>query len=671
MATSLRELLIDIKVKVDKSGVKASDAALAQATTSASTFEKALIKVAAAHDKISAAQKRLQASNAANDSAFAKITGLNSRAGISPRAPRPGGIGSMAAPDIFAPAPKTLTRLEELKVRARAAFASVGEKVKAATDTVDSFAAKLFTARNAVAGFAAVIVAREIGQFIGDVIQTGKSLAEMSNRTHVSVESLQGWRALVAKAGIDTGVLETSFRKLSKASRASEKATSPQAKAFKDLGVDAQNASKTGLRPIEDIMVDVGTALAAMTDETAASAIATQLLGPAGYGLVPAFEAGGDAVRKFLETAKENVSVSTEEAKRLKLVGDSVDRAGVKWTGLKNRLVIALLPALEFVAQKFEKVSKWLFDVAKNTKVFQTILGALAAGGIARLIVMLAAWVTRAGGAQVVMKMLGQGLLTAARWALEFIAPLLIIEDFLVFLAGGKSLFGRAFNEIFGEGGAKKVREGLLSVFSKMKDVIGELGSAITGIGSSDLFTGLAKAGLDLILVVLNEIGVALGSDTDKANALAAALERSKERLKKDVSKALGITEESRMPQQEKGITGADGKINYDAPTGSWLVDHIPYGKRLANHLRGSALTDGAGKADYDRNNLQNSSVVPPPSAAEQNSSQRSVTLTDNRTIEVNVSGGDKPGETGRATASAVSGALETDSRQTLSSVSE
>lgn len=40
---------------------------------------------------------------------------------------------------------------------------------------------------------------------------------------------------------------------------------------------------------------------------------------------------------------------------------------------------------------------------------------------------------------------------------------LLILEDFATFLVGGKSLFGRAFNEFFGPGGAKMFQQRLLA----------------------------------------------------------------------------------------------------------------------------------------------------------------------------------------------------------------
>ena len=658
---SLRELLLSIKVKVDKSGVQASDEAMAQATRSATGLERALKRVAAA-------QKSLGERKAKADEAFAQALGFGTKA--RPRAPRKDALKIDNTELLASLEAKPKSALEALKERFSTTFSAAGARVKQVTATVDGLAAKLFSVKMAFAGFAAAIVGHEIWDFIAGVVESGGALAEMSERTRVSVEALQGWKGLAADSSIDISVLESSFRKLSKSMRASEKGTSAQGKAFALLGVDAKNADGKGLRPVEDVLIDVGVALNQMEDDATATAIATQLLGPAGYGLVPIFEKGGDAVRKYLKSAKENASISTDQARRLDEVGDATARGAKKWAGLRNRLVVSMLPVLEFLSQKFEAVSKWMLTVAKQSQIFQTVLLALASGGIARVVILLASWVAKAGGARAAMTLLGGGLRTAAGFALRFIAPLLIIEDFLTFLAGGKSLFGRAFNEIFGEGGAKKVRDGLLNVFTKLKNVIGELGSAVRGIGSSDLFTGTAKAALDAILLVLNAIGAALASDTDKANALWAAFDRRKQKFVQD---ATGHKPGDELPRAEKGITDASGNVDYNAPTGTFL-DKIPFGKYIGNKLlRGSALSNPAIADSYAQNNAASMSVVPPAmltgSAA---NVSRNVTLTDKRTIEVNVGGNtSNPGTTGRAVASSLDSALETDARQVLQSISE
>ncbi len=717
MSTSLRDLLIAVKVKVDKTGLDASNVALKETTVSASSLEKMLLRVAAAHQKFKVAQAK---GNAAADESFAKMLGFSTKARpVAPRkdAPKIDNTELLAA--TFA---KPKTALERLRDSAKSALASVGADLKSATDKVDAFASKIFTARHAVQGFAAVIVARAVGEFIGSVVEAGGALSEMSQRTRVSVESLQAWKQLAADSGIESGVLESSFRKLSKSMRASEKPTSTQAVAFKALGVDAQNASKTGLRPVEDVMIDVGAALNAMEDDATATALATQLLGPAGYGLVPAFDKGEAAVRKYLDTARESASISTDEAARLDEVGDATGRATKKWTGLKNRLVVAILPVLEFLSVKFEKVSKWLLQVAKQSEIFHTILGALAAGGLLRVVMLLGTWVTKVGGARAALALFGNGLRTAASFALRFIAPLLIIEDFLTFLAGGKSLFGRAFNEIFGEGGAKKVRDGLLNVFSQLKRVIDDLSSAITGIGSSDLFTGLAKVALDTILLVLNAIGAALNSNTDKANAFAAALGARKAKLTKDVGTTIGHKPGDELPTIESakptsfveklpGFQWLKRKVQSDPvvaaenarnnrqrgsheepapiePNASlnpnagvnWLRN-LPMKPDAPVPTEPAATTDPNAGVNWLRNvpipqtgtdGIKNSPVPQgAPIVAGPVTNSRSVTLNDHRVVEVNVSSTDSPGATGRAVASNVSVALDTDTRQTLSAVSE
>ena len=642
MNQSLRDLLISVKFKIDKSGIQASDTALKETTASASTLEKMLLKVAAAHKKIKAA-------GAQADEGFAKMLGFGTKSRpVAPRKDAPKIDNSELLAATFA---KPKTAFEQLRESAKAAMASVGAGMKAASDKVDTFAVKVFSARNAMAGFTAVIVARAISTFIGDVIDSASALSDMSARTRVSVETLQAWKALAADTGVEFGALESSFRKLSKSMKAASKDGSPQAKAFKDLGVEAQNASKTGLRAVEDVMLDVGVALNQMEDDALASAVALQLMGPAGASMVPAFVNGAEATRKYLAAAKDAASMSQAEADQLNEVGDAAGRAKLYLNGLKDRAVMALTPALEWLVDVTEKASKWLLHLAKETKIFETLLGALATGGLWKIAMMFGSWVTKVGGARAALALLGNGLRTAAGFALRFILPLLIIEDFLTFLSGGKSLFGRAFNEIFGEGGAQKVRDGLLNAFTEMKEVIGQLGSAISDIGVSDLFKGAAKSALDAILLVLNAIGAALNDDTDKAIAFAEALERRKEKFAQDAT-GHKVGDEAPTMQSSK-------------PT-SW-VEKVPG----FQWLKGKVQSDPTVAAEYARNNFTNASSPLPSAPAAASSSSRSVTLNDQRKIEVNVSGGDSPGAVGRAVSGAVSSELQIDQRQVMSGISE
>ncbi len=412
MAT-LRELLLAVRVRVDKSAVKETDVAFDQATKSAERFETRVNAAASALTKL-----RTKLPDALG--------------GNHPTPPGPKGPSSVA-PDIDTrTGPQNA--LDAFKERASAAMSSAGGAVQRFNSTFDRTAGAIFNARNAMAGFAIVVAATAIGRFVGDVINAGGELHDMAQRTRVSVETLQVWRAIATDAGVDAGSLEGVFRKLNKSMAAAGRGSKLQAESFKELGVSVENVDGS-LRPIEDVLIDTGSALAKMDDDAKATAIATQLLGPAGMGLVPAFNKGADAVRKLSAEMKENVSLNAEEAARLDDVGDALARGQKKWTALKTRAIVTLLPVLEAVARAFERGSKWILRMAKETQGFLTVVGGVGAAGLLRFAFSIGSWAAKTVKGREALQLFGTSLRSAAGFALKLIAPLLIIEDFLTFLA--------------------------------------------------------------------------------------------------------------------------------------------------------------------------------------------------------------------------------------------
>lgn len=701
MAGSLRELLLSLKVKVDKAAIKQTDVAFDHAAKSAQVFENGAYKALAPLKKIGEAltsnvkkarelAKALLPAGALPSRPEAPSNRLAREArdalGLShgPHAPRPG--QSLAAPDISAfmvpeatpdfrtgPQKAVAAGLAGIRSAAQSALAEAGSFVDRFNARFDGTIKAIFNVRTAMAGLAVVVAGTAIGRFFNDVIEAGGALHDMAQRTRVSVETLQVWRGIATDAGVDANSLEGVFRKLNKSMAAAARGSKIQAASFKDLGVEVKNADGS-MRPIEDVLIDTGSALAGMEDDAKATAIATQLLGPAGMGLVPAFNQGAAAVRKLSAEMKENVALNAEEAARLDDVGDALTRGQKKWTALKTRAIVALLPVLEAVSGAFEKTSKWILRMAKETETIHTIILAVTAGGLFRLVTLLGSWIVRVGGARAALALFGQGLQTAASFAFRFLLPLLLIEDFLTFLAGGKSVFGRAFEEIFGPGGAQSVRDGILAVLTEVKDVLsGGIIGALTSIGTSEFFKGGAKIAAEGILAVLHAIGLALADNTEKAEALAKALRKNLE--------ALGVapTEEGQQKTLDAGRPEDLGGAKREAPKERGFL------QRAAAAVFGDSSTSPGAQADVLRNQaiaarmrqetaphaggaigpLALPNVVPVAPVA----AKAPVTLTDNRKIEVNVGTNATPGATGRAVGGAVDAELTKDRRQTLNAL--
>ena len=635
MANTLRDLLLSIKVRVDKSAIKETDAAFDHAAKSAAGFENRLQRIGAK---------------------MRQHLGMARRPTVTPDLP---GIADTRT--------GTQKALDAFKAKAQSAMASARASVDRFNTAFDSTAKAIFNARTALGGFALVMAGTAVGHFFGEVIEAGGALHDMAQRTRVSVESLQVWKAVAEDAGVDANNIEGAFRKLTKAMAAAARGGKVQSASFKELGVEFKN-SDGSLRSVEDVLIDTGAALAQMDDDAKATAIATQLLGPAGMGLVPAFNQGADAVRKLSIELRENVALNAEEAARLDDVGDALARGQKKWKALKDRLVVAFLPVLEAVSGAFEKVSKWFLRMTKDTKILQAALGSFAGLGLARLLTMFTAWIARVGGARAAMALLGQGLRTGAAAAARFVLPLLFIEDFLTFLAGGKSVFGRAFEEIFGAGGAKSAREGILKVFQEIGAVIrDEVLPVIREIAQNPFVTTVGKVALETFLGLLNLIGLAFANDSERIDELGsrflkntAAMSDAIDGLINKLKEFLGLSSD------EPRITKAPDRLS---PQTEALAAQSPWFRDQPDQSKTGFFGEPLRSPEEIRANIANGAPAASVPGAKSGAAGP-VTLNDQRKIEVNVTSSENPGAVGRAAAGAVGTQLNKDRRQTLAAVS-
>lgn len=395
-----------------------------------------------------------------------------------------------------------------------------------------------------------------------------------------------------------------------------------------------------------------------MDDDAKATAISTQLLGPAGAALVPAFTQGADAVRKLSAELRENVALNAEEAARLDDVGDALARGAKKWTAMKMGLGVALLPVLESLSAAFENVSKWLLRMTKETQGLWTVIGAVGAAFTGRFVAGMITFAAKTEKGSMALKAFGGALRSATSFALRFVAPLLVLEDFLTFLSGGESVFGKAMEGIFGEGGATEAREKLLAWFKEIQTVITEqLLPAFTSIASSELFKGSAEKALNGIVSVLNAIGVALATNKERADALAESLRKNMSAI------GLGPSSEERDQALKDGLAGNRKELSGPEKLA----------RKVMTGIFGDPLADPKVRANQDRNRdlltekqMMLEGVVPSPATPPVPGVSSNVTLNDQRKIEVSVGSSDKPGEVGRATAGAVDLQLTKDRRQIM-----
>jgi hypothetical protein len=282
------------------------------------------------------------------------------------------------------------------------------------------------------------------------------------------------------------------------------------------------------------------------------------------------------------------------------------------------------------------------------------------------------------------MALLGNGLRTAAGAALRFLAPLLIIEDFLVFLAGGKSVFGRVFEEMFGAGGAEKARTWINNTIGEFQASLDKVIPLVREFMASPIFGDVKSAGLSTLLLTLQLIGIALADDKKKSDDLWESFNKQAapvvDLIDTIIAKiqALGAAIASPFEKLSSllGMGGENGKA--DEFTGKLAPGLGANNGGSVPTAEGAPAMSGARAWLYKATGGMlgeagtYSSPVPPGANVPggQGGKTSVVTLNDQRTTTINVESSSNPGAVGRAVAGESKNILAKDRRQTLAAVS-
>jgi TolA-binding protein len=255
------------------------------------------------------------------------------------------------------------------------------KKLKAFGEGITSIGTKL-------AGLGAGVVTPLIGaaKVFSDM---GGDLADMSQRTGVSVEALSELGFAAEQSGSDMETLENSLRKMQKQIAEAAGGSTSATDALGKLGITVADLS--GLSPDEQLK-RIGDRLSGIEDPAAKAAVAMEIFGKSGTKLLPLFAGGARGIEELQQQARElGLTMSTEDAQAAEAFGDTLD---VVWKVLKKTVFTigsALAPLLTEVAEGFTRVvvtvSRWI-EQNKQLVVWVFKLAAAAVAGGAALIVL-------------------------------------------------------------------------------------------------------------------------------------------------------------------------------------------------------------------------------------------------------------------------------------------
>ncbi len=368
---------------------------------------------------------------------------------------------------------------------------------------VDKFQDKLVEVGKWVAGAFAINALKD---FASELIATADSIGETSDRIGISTQALQEWEYAAKLSGIESDKLRSSIVKLG---AGLGKGTAD--KALKKLGVATKDANGE-LRGVGDVFGDTIIALGALDNPTKQAGIAAELFGRSYADLIPLINEGPEGLAKLrAEFEKLGGAFSPEFIKQAQEYGDNIDRIQYGIKGLAKKAIGPLLPYLLELTRNSIEVVQSLVSWVKRTKIIQASLIGLTAKGVMALVAAVPKLVTKLGGLKTILTTLG-------RFVARTVLPLLILEDIIVFLSGGKSAIGKGLDAAFGKGTAANIQAlvadmvrffGLFKsepgkVRSSFKEMTANLEKELGGLGSfiGGWQEGLAEVGLFAVDVI-------------------------------------------------------------------------------------------------------------------------------------------------------------------------
>ena len=303
-------------------------------------------------------------------------------------------------------------------------------------------------------GFAGVVggafAVKEIWEFVESTTASAVALLHQSETLGVAYGELKQWNYAAEASGVSTENLSAALRRLS---------GGKGDKALAALGVSAKDASGQ-FKPATDLLDDVSAALVKIDNPAERNRKAMAVLGKNYAALMPLLNEGAEGLKELRE---EYVALgggtSDDFAKKSEEQERSMKKLQLMFKLVSTQIVVYLLPGILSMTRGLVDLAKIIVPIIKNSKLLEAGFLALGLKGIALLSGQL-------GGLGSLLKLLGRQFLTV-------ILPLLILEDFLVFLAGGRSLFGEALTKAFGKETTDNIRASIVGMVTDFKNVLG------------------------------------------------------------------------------------------------------------------------------------------------------------------------------------------------------
>lgn len=222
----------------------------------------------------------------------------------------------------------------------------------------------------------AIVGAGALALLVKNTIDAADNLRDMSQKTGIAVETLNGLGFAAGQAGGSLESIVGAAGKLNKSISEAAGGNKETAEAFKVLGISVLDASGN-LKTADVVMAEVADQFENFKDGPEKSALALALFGKAGADMIPLLNDGGAAMRENTEYAQKYSGMTKELADASDNFNDTMGKLTLQQTGFANEMTKAVLPILQAVANETLNAAEKSDKFAVAGTVVRTVLQTL------------------------------------------------------------------------------------------------------------------------------------------------------------------------------------------------------------------------------------------------------------------------------------------------------
>ena len=186
--------------------------------------------------------------------------------------------------------------------------------------------------------------AQQFTSFIKSAAASAAAVDDLSKRTGISTQTLQGYGLAASQSGVSTETMGKSLQKLTVIQGKAQSGNKAAQASFAAIGLSMQDLA--GLSP-EKTFEAVTDAISQLPTVAQQSAAAVALFGKSGADLLPIFQEGTGYLAKMRKEAEElGIVLSKEQMSGLAGLDDMIAKVTMAFGGLAQRIVAELVPQL-------------------------------------------------------------------------------------------------------------------------------------------------------------------------------------------------------------------------------------------------------------------------------------------------------------------------------------